>query len=444
MRGTLERMLRLRDMTLLVIGLVIGSGISIVPATVLRQTDGRFGVALLVWFLAGVLSLLGALTYGEMGAMNPQAGGIYVYLRDSFGRFPAFLFGWTLFFVIGAGAQATLAVAFSGYAAQLVPLGAVGARIVALGMIVAITIVNVLGTRGSVRLQNWTTAVKIAALVGLSIALIAAAPGPALPALTFPDTMSLPVLSGMGAAMIGVLWAYEGWQWATFSAGETVNPQRTFPLGIVFGTAALVVLYCLANVAYVAALGPERAAASDSIAAAAVAAVLGGGAGKLVALAILVSIFSAANATLLTGPRVFFAMARDGVFFRALAEIHPRFGTPALAIVGSSAWSMVLAMSGSFDQLLTYVVFMGWVFYALGAASIFVYRRRQPDAPRPFRVPGYPVTPILFVLASAAIVVNTLFTRPLEALIGIAIVLLGAPAYLLWRARAPQQTPDAG
>jgi APA family basic amino acid/polyamine antiporter len=304
--------------------------------------------------------------------------------------------------------------------------------------------VNVLGTRGSVRLQNWTTAVKIAALVGLSIALIAAAPGPALPALTFPDTMSLPVLSGMGAAMIGVLWAYEGWQWATFSAGETVNPQRTFPLGIVFGTAALVVLYCLANVAYVAALGPERAAASDSIAAAAVAAVLGGGAGKLVALAILVSIFSAANATLLTGPRVFFAMARDGVFFRALAEIHPRFGTPALAIVGSSAWSMVLAMSGSFDQLLTYVVFMGWVFYALGAASIFVYRRRQPDAPRPFRVPGYPVTPILFVLASAAIVVNTLFTRPLEALIGIAIVLLGAPAYLLWRARAPQQTPDAG
>jgi APA family basic amino acid/polyamine antiporter len=431
-------------MTLLVIGLVIGSGIFIVPATVLRQTDGRFGVALLVWFLAGVLSLLGALTYGEMGAMNPQAGGIYVYLRDSFGRFPAFLFGWTLFFVIGAGAQATLAVAFSGYAAQLVPLGAVGARIVALGMIVAITIVNVLGTRGSVRLQNWTTAVKIAALVGLSIALIAAAPGPALPALTFPDTMSLPVLSGMGAAMIGVLWAYEGWQWATFSAGETVNPQRTFPLGIVFGTAALVVLYCLANVAYVAALGPERAAASDSIAAAAVAAVLGGGAGKLVALAILVSIFSAANATLLTGPRVFFAMARDGVFFRALAEIHPRFGTPALAIVGSSAWSMVLAMSGSFDQLLTYVVFMGWVFYALGAASIFVYRRRQPDAPRPFRVPGYPVTPILFVLASAAIVVNTLFTRPLEALIGIAIVLLGAPAYLLWRARAPQQTPDAG
>jgi basic amino acid/polyamine antiporter, APA family len=440
MGATLERTLRLRDMTLLVIGVVIGSGIFIVPATVLRQTEGRFGLALLVWFLAGVLSLLGALTYGELGAMDPQSGGIYVYLRDAFGRFPAFLFGWTLFFVIGSGAQATLSVAFAAYAGEVVPLGAFASRAVALGMIAVLAVLNVLGTRAAVQVQNWTTAIKVAALLAMSGALLLYAPAP-LAAADFPTSWSPSVLSATGAALIGVLWAYEGWQWATFSAGEAVDPQRTFPLGIAIGTAALVVLYCLANVAYVAALGPAGAAAADGIAAAAVAAVFGPAAGKLVALAILISIFSAANATLLTAPRVFFAMARDGVFFRSLATIHPRFGTPALAIVAGALWAMVLAATGTFEQLLTYVVFTGWLFYALGAASIFVYRRRQPAAARPFRVPAYPLTPLLFVVAAVAIVVNAVFARPQEALVGIAVVLLGAPAYALWRTRVRPPAP---
>jgi basic amino acid/polyamine antiporter, APA family len=435
MSAVLERTLRLRDMTLLVVGVVIGSGIFIVPATVLRQTEGRFGLALLVWLLAGILSLLGALTYGEMGAMDPQAGGIYVYLRDAFGRLPAFLFGWTLFFVIGSGAQATLSVAFAAYAGEIVPLGAVASRAVAIGMIVVLTVLNVLGTRSAVRVQNWTTAVKVVALLGMSGGLLLYAPGPALPPLDFPTASSPSLLSATGAAMIGVLWAYEGWQWATFSAGETVDPQRTFPLGLGVGTAALVVLYCLANVAYVAALGPEAAAASDGIAAAAVGAVFGPAAGNLIALAIMLSIFSAANATMLTAPRVFFAMARDGVFFRALAIVHPRFGTPAIAITAGALWAMVLAATGTFEQLLTYVVFTGWLFYALGAASIFVYRRRRPDAYRPFRVPGYPVTPALFVIAASAIVLNAMFARPVEALVGMAVVFLGAPAYALWRSR---------
>src|SRR5690606_206977 len=252
----------------------------------------------------------------------------------------------------------------------------------------------------------------------MSAALLVGAPPAAADVPAFPPEFSLSVLSAMGAAMIGVLWAYEGWQWATFSAGETVSPQRTFPLGMALGTGALVLLYCFANIGYVSALGAERAMASEGIAAEAVAAVYGSGAGRLLALGILVAIFSASNATLLTAPRVFYAMARDGVFFRSLAHVDPRFGTPALAIVAGSVWSMVLALSGTFDQLLTYVVFMGWVFYALGAASIFVYRRKQPDAERPFRVPGYPITPLLFVAAASAIVVNALFARPLEALIG--------------------------
>jgi APA family basic amino acid/polyamine antiporter len=427
---------------LIVVGTVIGSGIFIVPATVLTQTDGRLGLALAVWFLAGVLSLLGALTYGELGASHPEAGGLYVYVRDAFGPLPAFLYGWTLFFVISSGSVATLAVAFTAYLGSLVPLGPVASKVVPALMIATVAVVNVLGTRRGAALQNWTTLLKVAAILLMSVLLIAlgagdrvAAPA-AEPVSPLAPLLSLSVLSSVGAAMIGVLWAYEGWQYVTFSAGETVDPQRTFPRGIVGGTAALIVLYLLANLGYVAALDVETAAASPSIAADAVTALLGPTAGALITLAILVSMFSAANGITLTAPRVYWAMARDGVFFRSLALLHAGFGTPAIAIVVSSLWAMVLAATGTFEQLLTYVVFIGWIFYALGAVSIFVYRRRQPHAVRPFRVPGYPWTPLVFVLTASAIVVNTLFVQPREAALGLAVVLLGTPAYRVWRARA--------
>jgi APA family basic amino acid/polyamine antiporter len=242
--------------------------------------------------------------------------------------------------------------------------------------------------------------------------------------------------------MIGVLWAYEGWQYVTFSAGETIEPQRTFPRGIVGGTVALIAIYLLANVGYVAALGVEAASTSTSIASDAVTALMGPTAGVLITLAILLSMFSAANGLTLTAPRVYYAMARDGVFFRALAHIHANFGTPALAIAASSVWAMVLAATGTFEQLLTYVVFVGWIFYALGAVSIFVYRRRKPIAYRPFRVPGYPWTPAIFVLAAGAIVVNTLFVQPREALLGLAVMFLGTPAYYVWRARNAPARPS--
>jgi len=234
-------------------------------------------------------------------------------------------------------------------------------------------------------------------------------------------------------ALLGVLWAYEGWQNVTNSAGEARDPQRTFARGIVLGTAALVAIYLTANVGYVAALGASGVAASDRVAADAVRALFGPPAAKLVTLAILVSIFSAANGLALTGPRMYFAMARDGVFFRSLAEVHPRFATPALAIAASAAWAALLAVTGSFEQLFTYVVFASWLFAALAAASVFVLRRRRPDAPRPFRVPGYPVTPTLFIAAAAAIVLNTVFARPQQALAGLGIVLSGTPAYYVWR-----------
>jgi basic amino acid/polyamine antiporter, APA family len=436
MEQKLERTLRTRDLAVICVGTVIGSGIFIVPATVLRQTGGDPLVALAVWIFAGALSLLGALTYGELGAMQPEAGGLYVYMRDAFGGFLAFLYGWTLFLVIASGSIATLAVAASGYLGQLVPLSATGARLAAVAMIVLVAAINVYGTRNSTSVQTWMTAFKVGAIVVLSLALIAfGRPGDVVVTQAPADAASLSLFAGAGVAVIAVLWAYEGWQYVTFSAGEALEPQRSFPLGITIGTVILIGIYCLANIGYVAALGPEAASQSDSIAATAAGAVFGQGAATLITLAVLVSMFSAANGLVLTAPRVFFAMARDGLFFRRLAEIHPRFGTPAFAIIATCAWAMVLAVSGTFEQLLTYVVFTGWIFYALGAATIFVFRRRQPDAVRPFRVPGYPVTPILFVLASSAIVLNALVTQTGRAVIGIAVVLTGVPAYFVWRTR---------
>jgi len=435
MPRSLERTLGFTDLLLIVIGTVIGSGIFIVPATVLRQTGGALGPALLVWFIAGVLSLLGALTYGEMGAAKPEAGGLYAYIRDAFGPLPAFLYGWTAFFVIGAGSVATLAVAFTSYLRQLMPLSPVAAKIVAVLLIVVIAALNVRGTRQSASVQNLSTGLKAAAIIVMSIALLVVGGGQGNAPPAWPETVTPALLSGIGLAMIGVLWAYEGWQYVTFSAGEARDPQRTFPRAIIAGTAVLIAIYMLANVAYVAALGVDGVQRTDRVAATAVAALFGPTAGKLIAALILVSMFSAANGLTLTAPRMYYAMARDRVFFAKLAEVHPRFGTPAFAIIAGSAWAALLAASGTFEQLLTYVVFSGWIFYGLGALAIFVFRRREPDAPRPFRVPGYPVTPVLFVAASAAIVLNTLFTQPGRAIVGIAVVLSGVPAYLLWRRR---------
>jgi APA family basic amino acid/polyamine antiporter len=243
-------------------------------------------------------------------------------------------------------------------------------------------------------------------------------------------------VAGVGLAMISVLWAYEGWQYVTFTDAEALDPQRTLPRAIAAGTAALILIYLIANFAYLAALGPGGVMASERVAAEATAAVLGPGAGRLIAAAIILSMYSAAHATVITAPRVYFAMASEGLFFRKLAEVHPRYGTPAVAIIASCTLAAVLAVTGTFEQLLTYVVFVGWIFYALGAGAVIALRRQRPEAARPFRVPGYPVTPLLFILAAAAIVGNTIVSQPGRAAVGIGMVLLGAPAYLLWRRRA--------
>ena len=435
----LRRTLGFTDLVLLTVGTTIGSGIYLVPGIVLRQTGVQTGPAMLVWVVAGVLSLLGALTYAELGAMKPEAGGLYVFIRDAFGPLPAFLYGWTSFFVIASGSLATLAVAFAGYLSQIVPVGATTARLIAIGVLALTAAINVVGTRRSATVQNWTTGLKIGALLVMGVALLALGSPPPNAAPLWPASITPSLAKGFGTAMIGVLWAYEGWQYMTFSAGETRDPQRTFPRAITAATALLVVIYLAANAGYIAALGPAAAARTDHIAADAVGALLGPIAGKLVGTLILVSIFSATNGIMLTAPRMYFAMARDGVFFKRLAVVDPRFGTPAVAIVAIAAWAAVLAASGTFEQLLTYVVFTAWIFYALGALAVFALRRSEPDAVRPFRVPGYPVTPVLFVASALLLVLNTVIAQPARAAVGLGVVFVGTPAFFLWRARSRRE-----
>ena len=446
-RASLLRTLRQRDLFLLFIGSVIGSGVFLTPGLILRKLDGSVGYSFLVWIIGGILSLLGALTYAELAAANPEAGGLYVFIRDGFGRMSAFLYGWCLFLVIASGSVAALARAFTQYLAEIVPLTSFAATMVSIVMIAVVTGVNVWGTRKSSDLQNWTTLVKVGIIVVLSTVLlffghhIREIP----PALGSWQSGSH-LLSSFGLAMIAVLWAYEGWQFGTYSAGEVVDPQKAFPRAFLLGSVTLTGLYLIAIVAYLNALGPAAATASEAIAATAASAVLGSWAGRAIAFTILISTFSAANSVILTAPRVFYAMANDNLFFKKLAEVHPRFRTPANAILGLGIWSAVLVCAGElgqFQKLIEGVIFIGWIFYGLGAAAIFPIRRATQGKPIPYRVPGYPWTPLVFVLAATAIVGNAIYLAFHDSgefrnlTVAIMLFALGLPAYLFWRRNSP-------
>ena len=349
---SLSRTLRPRDLLLLFIGSVIGSGIFLTPGLILRQLNGSVGAASLVWIVGGVLSLLGALTYAELSATNPEAGGLYCFIRDGFGRIPAFLYGWSLFLVIASGTIAALAHAFTRYLAEVIPFPTAATKFIAVAMIAVVTAVNVWGTRKSSDLQNWTTLIKALAVVVLSIVLLVLGHhAHEIPAAIHTTQNGAALFSAFGLAMIAVLWAYEGWQFGTYSAGEVIDPQKAFPRAFLIGSLILVALYLTANVAYLIALGPTAATASDAIAATAASSVLGPWAGKFIALTILISVFSSTNSVILTAPRVFFAMANDNLFFKKLAEVHPRFGTPANAIIALGVWSAILACAGKFADL---------------------------------------------------------------------------------------------
>jgi basic amino acid/polyamine antiporter, APA family len=444
----LARSLRERDLLFLFVGSVIGSGIFLTPGLILRQVGGSVGYSLLVWSLGGVLSLLGALTYAELSAANPEAGGLYCYIRDGFGRLPAFLYGWCLFLVIASATIAALAHAFTTYLKEIIPLSHQGENVAVLLLIAIVTFVNVWGTRKSSDLMNVTTLIKVGIIVVLGTVLLAfgLARGhhaSELPAALGSSLGGSALISAFGLAMITVLWAYEGWQFGTYSAGEVLEPQISFPRAFLLGSLILAGLYLFAVMAYLVALGPAAAGATDTIAAAAARQVLGPWAGKVVAATILVSTFSSTNSVMLTAPRVFFAMSNDNLFFKELAAVHPRFGTPANAVLALGVWSGVLAMVGEFAKLANGAIFIGWIFYGLGAAAIFAIRRANQGQPIPYRVPGYPFTPLLFVLAAASIVGNAICAAVADPhnftylLVAVALMLLGLPGYFFWSRRNP-------
>jgi APA family basic amino acid/polyamine antiporter len=428
---TYARRLGLFSGTMAVIGGIIGGGIFRTPAVVAERV-GSPGLILGAWIVGGVVALIGAFCYGELGQRSPRAGGGYVYLREAWGPLPAFLYGWGLLLVIASGAIAAVAVTFADYAVALTGQSRRLTLPLALGAIFLLSAVNYFGVRPGAMVQNLFTILKLVALAalivaGLAVGLPAEAAAPAA------------VPAAFGAAMVPILFTYGGWQQTNFVAEEMVAPERDLPRALVLGVAVVVAVYLLANMVYLRVLGAAGLAASTAPAADLMRAVLGSTGGTLLAAGIAASTFGFLNLVILVTPRVFQTMAADGVFFPRLARLHPVHRTPAGAIVLQAAWASVLALSGSFGQLVDYVSFADWIFFGLTVAGLFVYRARDRKAgitaaPGAFRVPGYPWTPALFVAASAFVVASAVAANPRNALIGTLLLALGVPVYWYWKA----------
>jgi APA family basic amino acid/polyamine antiporter len=436
-RPELARVLGLTDVIGIVVGSVIGSGIFIVPQAIAQQLPSP-ALILAVWLVGGALTFFGALCFAELGGMYPQAGGTYVYLREAYGPLVGFLFGWTLFLVVDCGAMAALAAAFSTkYLPYFVALSPPAARAVTVAFIVFLIAVNYVGVRHGANLQNLLTAVKLLAVVAVAGLAFAFADGDAGHFTSPPvEPVSLGLVGRFGAALIACLWAYKGWEAASYSTGELRNPQRNLFLGLLAGCLLVIAAYIAANLAYLWVFPSAAIAGSDRIAADVLAVAIGPVGTSILAGLILLSILGAANANALTTPRVFYAMAEDGVFFRAATRIHPRYHTPHVAIVAMGVWVVVLAMSGTFEQLAAFVVFGQWVFLGLTAAGVLVLRVRRPGVPRPVRVWGFPFTPLVFVAASVFIAWSAVVSGFWNAMAGLGLILLGIPVYAVWRRRA--------
>jgi APA family basic amino acid/polyamine antiporter len=425
----LPRKLGLGDSTAIVVGTIIGSGIFVVPNMVARNLPSATWM-LAVWIFTGVLSFFGALAYAELGAMIPATGGQYVFLREAWGPLLGFLCGWTYFFVVISAAMAWLSITFATYLGYFVPMTPLAAKVVAIGLIGAVTLVNYRGVRAAAAVQNLFTLVKVAALV----VLIGAAfwKGRATGAALAGSPVSI---GGFGVAMISCLLSYDGWVALSMVAGEVKEPKRILPAALALGLGAAIAIYVLANVAYLRVLTVDEIAASDRVGALVAERTMGSIGGRFVAFSILISIVGAINGWALTAPRVYFAQARDGLFFRRFAEIHPRFETPYVSILMFGAWSALLAITGTYETLAAYAMFAAWSFYAMTSLGVAVLRRRQPDRPRPYRMTGYPATLIVFALVALGFEVNTFVTTPGPAIIGSLFIASGIPVYFFWKAR---------
>jgi APA family basic amino acid/polyamine antiporter len=451
------------DATALVVGSMIGSGIYIVSADILRQVHAP-GLMLLVWVISGIVTLMGALTYGELSAMFPSAGGQYVYLREGISPLFGYLYGWTLFTVIQTGTIAAVAVALARFTAVFVPalspdvflgttinlgsgplqVGLSPQRIFAIASVILLTWINVRGVKTAAVIQTTLTSVKVATLAGLILLGVLVGRNAEAIAANFGSnflpagSLTLAIWPVIGAAMVGSLFSMDAWNNVGFAGSELKNPKRDLPIAMAAGTLTVTVLYCLANVAYLLTLphGAIANAPQDRVGTAALQAMFGNPGLYIMAAAIMISTFGCNNGLILSGARVYYAMARDNLFFKSTGTLHAQYKTPAVALVVQAIWTSVLCLSGTYGELLNYVIFAALLFYMITAIGLFLLRAKRPTTERPVRAPWYPFLPALYVVATGALCVNLLFQQTRYAGLGLIIVALGVPVYFIWRALA--------
>jgi basic amino acid/polyamine antiporter, APA family len=431
----LPRHLGLWSSIAVLVGSTIGSGIFRVPAGVAARLEDP-GPVVLAWVLGGLIALFGALTYAELAGALPRSGGVFAYLLEGFGPLPAFLFGWSELTVIRASALGAIATIFAEYLGYFISLTPGQVRHVAAVAIVLVGLFNYLGVRTAAAVMNLVTIAKYAALAGLALLAFAAGSGSAAHFTPLWSTgMSLSVLS---TALIAIMWTYDGWADLSFMGGEVKDPGRTLPRALILGTAGIVVVYLLLNFAYIYLVPLSEMATSPLIAATAADRIplLAGMGGAVVSGVVMVSCFGALNGSMMTGPRIFFAMADRGLFFRTIARVSPRFQSPSVAIWLATGLGVIYVLLNDFQQLADKFILGIWPFYALAVAAVFILRRTRPELPRPYRTWGYPVVPILFLLASVGMVLNALWTDPINTGITFGIILVGMPLYYAWRALA--------
>lgn len=433
----LRRELTLFDGIAIAVGTTIGSAIYLIPSTIAAQLPS-LATVLLAWVIGGVLTVLGALSLAELASMYPGAGGLCLYLRHAYGRLTAFLYAWGLLLMIHSGSIAALGVAFGLYAGQIFPLTTAEEKLASASMILLLTGISCVGIRSSKVVQNVVATVKIGGLAAMILLVFIKG---ARPIHFFEQGTSAGghalafSVTGFGVALVAILWAYEGWHLVSFVGSEMKKPQRDLPRSLFYGSLIVMTIYIVANVGYYHVLSPNEIRGSTAVAALAVGRLLGPIATKVISVLILVSILGTLNGLILTGPRVYYAMARDGAFLHAFAHVSERYRTPTVALIVEGIWASVLALSGTYEQLFTDVIFTAWIFYGLAVGAVLVLRRREPQMARSFRVPGCPWVPLLFCLAAAGLTVSTLIARPVGSTIGLVFVAIGIPVYLFGSSR---------
>ena len=429
----LARVFTLLDATMINAGGIIGSGIFMVPATIALLT-GSTSLILAVWVFGGLISLFGALSVAELGAAMPRAGGQFVYLNEAYGPVWGYLYGWSCVAVINTASIAAVGVAFSEYLSFFFPLSTMGIKSVAILSVILLTIINILDVKSGARAQNIFTLLKIGAIFGIISLGLVMDGGSAENIQPFYPDRPLPALVGpLGLAMVSVLWTYDGWIFITYVAGEVKNPGRNIPLSLVFCMLIVISIYLLINFVFTYTLGIGAMGTSTLVASDSASIFLGEKGAALVSIIILISLLGANNGFILTSARINYAMARNRLFFQQAAKVHPKFKSPANALIIQAVWACALTFSGTYNQLITYIIFASWIFYAMSCAAVIILRKKRPEMKRPYKTPGYPYIPIIFILFAVFLTFNTILEAPRDAAVGAGIILAGLPLYFYWK-----------